>query len=633
MPRNTPRTVCLAILIVSACSLLPGRVEARPAEDPIAPPASAPRVPSLAGAIFDNSSRMDVNTLDMAVTNHGAIAYDLLTGNAGLVYPKGSGLTVLFAAGLWVGARVNGGTRVAVAEYGQEYTPGPMMGGTFLPDAPEFRNYRIESGGAGYGDYLAYAVPQGAPLDAQGNPLLLGDVTIWSVFNDADPALHSALSGRTAPLGIEVQQTVFAFNRAGPLGKAIFVKWKLTNKGANTLDDAYISLWCDPDLGAAADDLVGCDTTLSLGYCYNATNADAFYGSKPPAVGFRLLRGPVVQVSPGVYDTLGLTSFNKYVNGTDPAEPFETYNYMLGLHADGSPVYVNDDPSQPITTFQVSGLDPGQPNSNTNWLDSNPGDRRMMLSSGPVHMAPGDVQEVLYVVVVGQGTDRLSSITDLRVNALAAGMVVPPVPGLLSVDLDLEPDAISLLSHNAWVTAYIEPLEFDPASIVPSSVRLAGSVPAESKFAVVGDHDGDGAPDLMLKFARESLDPLLTPGTNLLAVTGSLLTGEAFEGFGTIRVLDHPAGTLAAAVSPNPLNPAGILRFATSRPGPARVTLYDVHGRRVRILMDTPGLPAGAHEVPIEMLGERGAPLGSGVYFFRVEAQDGSAAGRVAVLK
>jgi hypothetical protein len=377
---------------------------------------SKARQPQRAAATIDNSGRMDVNNLDMVVTNHGSIAYDLITGNSGLIYPKGGTRTAVFAAGLWVGAKVGGDIRVAIGEYSQEFTPGPMANGTYQADVPEFRNYRIARGGVGYGDYLANAVPQGAPLDSLGNPLLLGDATIWSVFNDADPGVHSNMS--TAPLGLEVQQTVFAFNRAGALGNIIFVKWKFINKGGNTLDSTYVSVWSDPDLGGFTDDLVGCDTTLSLGYCYNATNADGQYGSRPPAVGYDFFRGPIVW-NGASYDTLGMTSFNKYINGTDPGTASEVYNYMSGLQANGTPIHVNDDPFQPITTYQVSG----DPVTNTGWLDSNPADRRLFLSSGPFTMAPGDSQEVVTAIIIGQGSDRLSSISDLRSKDAVAQQV------------------------------------------------------------------------------------------------------------------------------------------------------------------------------------------------------------------
>mgnify|MGYP001561677545 CR=1 FL=1 len=399
------------------------------------------RTPHRAGAAIDNSGRMDVNNLDMVVTNHGSIAYDLITGNSGLIYPNPGTRTAVFAAGLWIGAKVAGETRVAIGEYSQEFTPGPMRNGTFVADVDSFRNYRIDRGGAGYADYLARAVPLGAPTDALGDPLLLGDATIWSVFNDADPGTHTNDAGSTSPLGLEVQQTVFAFDREDELGNIIFVKWKFINKGANTLDSTYVSVWSDPDLGGFTDDLVGCDTTLSLGYCYNATNADGQYGAEPPAVGFDFFQGPKVPDGFGGFVRLGMTSYNKYINGTDPAAPSETYNYMKGLHGDGSPIHEFDDALQPITTYQVSG----DPVTSTGWLDSNPADRRLFLSSGPFTMAPGDTQEIVTAVIIGQGGDRLQSISDLKARDVAAQIVFdldfdipnpPPAPTVYAQALD-----------------------------------------------------------------------------------------------------------------------------------------------------------------------------------------------------
>lgn len=406
------------------------------------PASSAPRHRvHHAGAIIDNSTHMDANNLDMVVTNHGSYAYDLLTGNAGLIYPKGSTKTAIFAAGPWIGAKVNGETRVAVGEYSQEYTPGPMAGGTFQSDLPRFKSYKIERGNTTSADYLNWPAQDGAPLDSLGNPLLLGDATIWSVYNDADPGVHTNLSGSTAPLGVEIQQTTFAYNRSGALGNIIFLKFKILNKGGNQLDSTYFSAWVDPDLGGFTDDFVGCDTTLSLGYCYNSTNTDQLYGSTPPAVGFDFFRGPIVQVSPSVHDTLGMVSFNKYTNGTDPKSAEETYNFMKGLKADGSALHVDDDPLQPITTYQVSG----NPVTSTGWLDTNAGDRRMMLSTGPFSMAPGDSQEVVVALIMGQGTDNLTSVTDLKSKDQVAQLVFnlnfdipfpPPGPAVYVHQLD-----------------------------------------------------------------------------------------------------------------------------------------------------------------------------------------------------
>ena len=422
---------------------------------------------------------MDANNLDMSVTNHGSFAYDLTTGNAGLVYPRGSTSTVVFAAGPWVGAMVGGNLRVAVGEYSQEFVPGPMRNGTFLPDQPRFRNFKIFRGNTTSFDYVNWPVEDGAPVDGAGKPALLGDVMTWCVYNDADLAFHTNNAGRTQPLGIEVQQSTFAFNRGGPLGNTIFVKLKFLNRGFDRLDSTYVTLWSDPDLGGSTDDLVGCDTTRNLGYCYNATNTDQQYGSSPPAVGFDLLRGPIVQRFPGVYDTLGMTSFGKFINGTDPVNAIESYNYMRGLNRDGSPVHVNDDTLAPVTTFQVSG----DPVAGTGWLDTSPADRRVMLSSGPFTMLPGDSQEVVLAIIVGQGTDRLSSITQLKVSD---DFVQAAFDGLPRSGPAIQaPAAISVDEG--------QPLEFQVSGSSPGggAVALSASnLPVGATFIDAGDGSG-----------------------------------------------------------------------------------------------------------------------------------------------
>jgi len=114
---------------------------------------------------------------------------------------------------------------------------------------------------------------------------------------------------------------------------------QIYNKGIKTLNQCYFSIWSDPDLGTAGDDLVGCDTTLGLGFVYNETNDDSQYGEAPPALGIDFFQGPMIDtlIDPTLtkLDTalmwgqkypysknLGMTSFNKYINGTDPDDKY-----------------------------------------------------------------------------------------------------------------------------------------------------------------------------------------------------------------------------------------------------------------------------------------------------------------------
>lgn len=407
--------------------------------------------------IIDRDTHFDANAIDMWVTNHGSFAYDIEGSNSGLIYPKGSQNTAVFAAGLWVGATVDGVPRVIVNEYSWESTPGPILGSggsaTYDPDwatNPAYRTYKIARGDdASNPDYAEWPVEHGAPVDAQGNPLIIGDQTLWAVYHDLDASRHNNGAGSTPPLGLEIQQTTFGFNLSGPLENVAFVKFLMINKGSNTLEDTYVSVWSDPDLGGAGDDLVGCDVDLSLGYCYNATNRDNQYSSRPPAMGIDFFQGPIVPSEgdtafvsgvavPG-FRNLPMSSFNKYINGTDPNDASQTYSYMRGLTATGAPLV--DPTTGEVTTYSVNG----DPVTNTGWLDNSPADRRLMLSSGPFTMAPGDTQEVVAAVIMGQGQDRITSISALRFNDQFAQAAfdanfdlpsAPPAPQVVVAQLD-----------------------------------------------------------------------------------------------------------------------------------------------------------------------------------------------------
>lgn len=687
---------------------------------------------------IDNTTYINANNILMFVTNHGNFGRDLsgvFGTDYGTYYPYISnddilnglhGNSVLYAAGLWMGGKVNGETRLAIAEYSDEYVPGPMVNGQSQSDRPEFRVYKLYSDSLDdnpNNDYLNWPVDQGAPVDEFGQPQMMGDQMLWSAFNDANQRQHDNDAGNTAPLGIEVQQTVWASDGDGEIeilgraildvtqvmgtavnvkvnivqpelltghdytvtidsvapfgavwnlidvtlggavllenqtnfsgddnypvidgfqaivtwpddgglrwswtggsrpitgvdwggsvffggvglgyeffgssyqpeesftiemrwhgdgqgqsaycyrrdlgyqynglypnqnltiwdvasqperqlnfafieyydpssnsgqnadgiwnpgeqldlyggfdplggreyffilnsdysasvnpeyavdaacfgppdadfdcvisgwvhqrgfsdgkpdpgdvwqfdwigqnpgipdtfnfvatapeiyssdaeGMSIYIQYKLINKGGNTIDDFYFSLWSDPDLGQFTDDLVGCDTLDDLFFYYNGDNSDNQFGALSPACGFKLIHGPVVP-SPGDqadfngtvlhnYKNLGLTAFAKYINGTDPDDFGHTYNYMQGLQRDGTPL-----PNG--TSFAV----PGDPVTGTGDIDTDPQDVRMMGSCGPFQFLPGDSQFVLLKFAVGQGDDRLSSITNLKAN-------------------------------------------------------------------------------------------------------------------------------------------------------------------------------------------------------------------------
>ena len=90
---------------------------------------------------------------------------------------------------------------------------------------------------------------------------------------------------------------------------------------------------------------------------------------------------------------------------------------------------------------------------------------------------------------------------------------------------------------------------------------------------------------------------------------------------------------LAASLSPNPLTSEATLTFRTSQVGLVKVFVYDLQGRRVRVLEPGTHLGAGYHDFPLDARNEHGERLPSGVYFFRVEAAEGTETGRFVIAK
>ena len=315
--------------------------------------------------------------------------------------------------------------------------------------------------------------------DANGNQVLDGespgvadaDQVIWSVNNDIG-TLESPW--KTKALGLEVQNTIWGYNRTDALGNMIFKKFKIIYKGTATapansmINNMYLCQWSDPDLGDSGDDFVGCDTTLSLGYVYNSKTLDANYRKfslAPPASGYDFLQGPILP-SPGdsaVFDlryrkgyrNLPMTSFIYFASGGRYSDPPFTIGgsvqwYQMFRALPPTPQGPPDPPqiTIPGTAIPASFWLPGDPVKKTGWIDGSldtPGDRRLLLNSGPFNMAIGDTQELVSAIIAGLGSDNLASISVLKFYDKTAQAAYnnlfdlpkpPPAPKVTVVELD-----------------------------------------------------------------------------------------------------------------------------------------------------------------------------------------------------
>ena len=477
----------------------------------------------------------NINQVAYWVWDDGISAHDPYTEGNGAFYPRGTfGAGVIYTDGLVWGGFVNDGQQPALRVGGTTYNTGLQPGAILSPgvaenpDAPDVRIWRIRRDWktadlrqdaaeffekslkditdddiaklrAQYEkDWNEWPWQKGAPFyDVNGNgvldygysedlngngkidfpgeieePGLAGaDQVVWFVANDLDETSTLNLYG-SPPIGLEMQTTLWAYNRTDALGKIIFKRYRLIYKGtANTPSDAtidsmFIAQWSDPDLGEYSDDFVGCDTTLSLSFVYNSVTTDVkfrAYGLAPPSAGYDFLQGPIVYTGDpndvAIFDlklrrgykNLPMTAFNYFAAGSAISDPdlkeyagtIQWYNLMNGLlPRKGTPFTLNDGVTP--TKFTLAG-DPVTGKGDLDGVVLPAGDRRMQMITGPFNMAVGDTQEVVVAFVVGLGADRISSVAVLKYNDIFAQNAydnffqlpkAPPSPKLSITNLD-----------------------------------------------------------------------------------------------------------------------------------------------------------------------------------------------------
>jgi len=444
---------------------------------------------------YTNSYLMNVNKIEMPMNNVGTLAAVSVSVNRellfeatdindfqsiklseinysygtlgkydeiGFLFSSGFGLSGYNHEGLWANAQMS-------ASLIENYTPGRVGAD---PEDPQNVIYVVRSSDPPFGDSWQRwndAVLLGAdfydgdkdgiynPVDKNWNgiwdltedmPDLLADETAWCVFNDGQPAELRLRFAGIPPQGIEIQQTIFA-SSLPELEDIIFIRYKITNKGtvAEVLDSVIFGFMSDPDLGDFMDDLVGCDTLLSSGFCYN-DGEDELYGINPPAFYTTLLQGPIVECqnpSDIAYDRkgilIGANEFAGYKNQDiissvnfvssdpilgDPNDHYEIRYYMKGLTKIGNKldpcnhywgeVRGGEDCSKVNPLYWYSG----DPVEDIGWISVGATDKRAMLSVGEFTLEKDRPVTIIGAYVLGRGTNALNSITVARENVRRA---------------------------------------------------------------------------------------------------------------------------------------------------------------------------------------------------------------------
>ncbi|HET9940780.1 MAG TPA: FG-GAP-like repeat-containing protein [Candidatus Eisenbacteria bacterium] len=202
------------------------------------------------------------------------------------------------------------------------------------------------------------------------------------------------------------------------------------------------------------------------------------------------------------------------------------------------------------------------------------------------------------------------------------------------------------LARSGDLTLQVQPVgaSYENEDVDPSTLTLSYAGPGstthiaavQGKTMPEGDTNHDGIRELAASFRSEDFRTLFEPFRGRMdvevAIDGRLFDHRRIHASAMLTVLG--TGEIRPArISPNPLNPEGMLEFTLPSPGAVTLRLYDVSGRCVRTLIHGATYGAGAHEVPFAARNERGEALPSGVFFYSLELSSGVQRGRFVVAK
>ncbi len=389
-------------------------------------------------------------------TNGNLFYSNQATNGDGYTVPlsgEDAGASTVDVGNFWLSGVVGGEIRAAGSQFQDfSFRPG-LTGADGMPPSPEacaeadriWRLSTLEPQDQQLEDYREWPVHLGAPvIDGDGiagnydlasgdRPAIRGDaMAFWAMTDTA-----SLPNAAGEPLGVDVTVEAFTINR---LPTATFYRYAVTNRNDVAIENARMGPFIFWNLGHAADNLAGTDTTHQMMYVYNGSETDAVYGI-PPAAGVVIAQG-VLAESNGADDDgdgeidepgerMGMTTappvFKVGPTGI-PQNAEQIYNRFQGLWSDGTPVHEFSEgygvasTGAPRTVFGH----PGDPVTGAMWSEVNydgqgsaSGGRSRwgLAATGPLRLEPGETMDMTFAILFGQGEGRFDSITKLRSQA------------------------------------------------------------------------------------------------------------------------------------------------------------------------------------------------------------------------
>ncbi len=237
---------------------------------------------------------------------------------------------------------------------------------------------------------------------------------------------------------------------------------------------------------------------------------------------------------------------------------------------------------------------------------------------------------VVPVVTPGQFIDvPIYLFADEDISALSLGIKWSGVPNIRYQSATLDPDIAALgfltsfdRSDTAIGLVGLGAYTFDPTQPIPASgtAKLLFTVRFQTKNGAV--------PDLITidsSFFPPAGPFLLTPASG---GTGDGICPEYWHSAVDIRLpvqeFDGPVLPQTYSIdqnNPNPFNPTTSISFALPTAAKTKIEVFNILGQKVRTLVDE-YLTAGNKRVEWDGTDERGSAVASGIYLYKMTAND-----------
>jgi hypothetical protein len=406
----------------------------------------------------DNNTDLKINNQTIPLNVLGDMFWDIWE-ERNLSVNTGKCNILSYASSLWMGGISDKNLYVAANTYrqsGMDFSAGPLKLNNQLSDSltqKKFgRHWKVEErtlaefiakrGTPGYiipeeilswpahGDTLnGYAKNLAPFIDLNQNgiyepvlgdyPDIRGQQNVFWIYNDA--RLHSETEGN--PLNIEVHANAYGyvckditdFDANKAVNNTSFYRFKIVNRSNRTYEGFKVGFWIDTELGYYADDYLGSNPQKEYLFWYNSDSSDMGpfgFGNRPPAAALVMLEG---MKNPSGQN-LKIGGVHAYENDFsvigNPSRPEHFYYYLNNRWKDSLPVTYGGNGRNGMDSDQVFMFcGNNDPKGRSNWTEETAGnmggDRRALINSQSVTLAPGEEQTLVFALVYTPGLNRL----------------------------------------------------------------------------------------------------------------------------------------------------------------------------------------------------------------------------------